>query len=181
MSPRSKTVLILGGARSGKSRYASELAQDSGLAPLMIATAQALDEEMAARISAHQADRDERWSLVEEPLNLAAQISARAREGRIIVIDCLTLWLSNVIHAGRDWSAMLEGLALTLEKAQGPVILISNEVGLGIVPQSALGRDFRDAQGRVNQRLAQACDRVVLVSAGLPLELKPGTRPMIRF
>jgi adenosylcobinamide kinase/adenosylcobinamide-phosphate guanylyltransferase len=181
MSPRSKSVLVLGGARSGKSRYASELAQDSGLAPLLIATAQALDEEMAARIKRHQAERDEGWSLVEEPLNLAAQISARARDGRIIVIDCLTLWLSNVMLAGRDWSSMLEGLALTLEKAQGPVILVSNEVGLGIVPDTPLGRDFRDAQGRVNQRLAQSCDRVILMSAGLPLQLKPAERPQIRF
>jgi len=181
MSSSHRSLLVLGGARSGKSRYAQRLAQESGLDLMLIATAQAHDEEMEARIARHRADRDERWSLVEEPLNLAAQISGRARAGRLLVVDCLTLWLSNVMLAGRDHEAMQEGLAGVMAKAQGPVILISNEVGQGIVPSTPLGRAFRDAQGRLNQRMAQVCSDVVLVSAGLPLQLKPAPSPAITF
>ena len=181
MSSSHRSLLVLGGARSGKSRYAQTLAEEIGLDLLLIATAEAHDEEMEARIARHKADRDERWSLVEAPINLAAQISGRAKEGRLIVVDCLTLWLSNVMLAGRDIDAMQEGLASVVEKAQGPLILISNEVGQGIVPSTPMGRQFRDAQGRLNQRLAQACSDVVLVSAGLPLQLKPAPRPQIAF
>lgn len=181
MSSSHRSLLVLGGARSGKSRYAQQLAEQSGLELMLIATAEAHDEEMAARIARHRADRDECWSLVEEPINLAAHISGRAREGRLIVVDCLTLWLSNVLLAGRDCEAMQEGLAGVVEKAQGPLILISNEVGQGIVPSTPLGRAFRDAQGRLNQRLARACTDVVLVSAGLPLQLKPAPSPGISF
>jgi len=181
MSSSHRSLLVLGGARSGKSRYAQTLAEGSGLDLMLIATAQAHDDEMEARIARHRADRDERWSLIEEPLNLAAQISGRAKEGRLIVVDCMTLWLSNVMLAGRDTEAMQEGLAGVIAKAQGPVILISNEVGQGIVPSTPLGRAFRDAQGRLNQRLGQVCSDVVLVSAGLPLQLKPAPSPQISF
>ena len=181
MSSSHRSLLVLGGARSGKSRYAQTLAEESGLDLMLIATAEAHDEEMEARIARHRADRDARWSLVEEPLTLAAQISGRAKEGRLIVVDCLTLWLSNVLLAGRDSEAMQEGLAGVIEKAQGPLILISNELGQGIVPSTPLGRAFRDAQGRLNQRMAQVCSDVVLVSAGLPLQLKPAAPPQIRF
>jgi adenosylcobinamide kinase/adenosylcobinamide-phosphate guanylyltransferase len=181
MSSSHRSLLVLGGARSGKSRYAQALAEASTLDLLLIATAEAHDEEMEARIARHKQDRGARWSVIEEPLTLAAQISGRAREGRLIVVDCLTLWLSNVMLAGRDVTAMQDGLAGVIEKAQGPVILISNEVGQGIVPTTPLGRAFRDAQGRLNQRLAQVCSDVVQVNAGLALQLKPAPRPEISF
>ena len=169
--------LILGGARSGKSRLAQTLAQDSGLTPALIATAQALDEEMAARIARHRAERDARWVVVEEPLDLVEALAREASAARLVVVDCLTLWLSNLMHAGRDPAREGERLAAALAAPPGPVIFVSNEVGLGLVPETALGRDFRDAQGRLNQTMAQSCARVQFVAAGLPITLKNDAAP----
>lgn len=164
-----RVSLILGGARSGKSARALALAAPPRV---FIATAEALDEEMAERIRRHQAERGPGWRLAEAPLELAAAIRAEAGEGVTLVVDCLTLWLSNLMHHGRDVEAETGGLIRALADVPGRIILVSNEVGLGIAPANALGRAFRDAQGRLNQRLAQAADHVEFVAAGLPLTLK---------
>ena len=174
-----RRILVLGGARSGKSRYAQGLLGTSQRQQVMIATAEAGDGERAARIAAHRAERPAGWITVECPLDLAPCLTAQAAPDRVLLVDCLTLWLSNLFMAERNIEAQSLILLQALASLQGPVVLVSNEVGGGIVPESALGRAFRDAQGRLNQQVAQACDRVVLVSAGLPLQLKPAPLPAI--
>ena len=164
--------LILGGARSGKSRYAQGLAEAFGGALVYVATGQALDAEMAERIARHRADRGPRWSTVEAPLELPAIVDAESRGGRLLLIDCLTLWTSNLMHAGRDVAAETARLVEALNGAAGPVILVANEVGLGIVPDHALARAFRDVAGRMNQSIAAAADDVSFIAAGLPVRLK---------
>lgn len=173
----SRTLLVLGGARSGKSRFAQTLAEQSGLSPVLVATATAGDGEMAERIARHRAERDGRWHTIEEPRALAALLAGESGPQRFIVVDCLTLWLANLTFADADVDAETRALVAALGGAKGPIALVSNEVGSGIVPETALGRRFRDAQGRLNQALAAACDRVVLVVAGLPLPLKPVSHP----
>ncbi|MFN6961579.1 MAG: bifunctional adenosylcobinamide kinase/adenosylcobinamide-phosphate guanylyltransferase [Rhodocyclaceae bacterium] len=162
--------LVLGGARSGKSRYAAQRAMASGLPVTFIATAQAFDAEMIDRIARHRAERPDAWRTVEEPLALAAALAHEAVPDRCLLVDCLTLWLSNVLLAGREDE--IEALTDMLPTLPGPLILVSNEVGFGIVPENALARAFRDEQGRLNQKIAQLADRVTLVAAGLPLALK---------
>ena len=164
-----RVSLILGGARSGKSGRALALA---GAPHVFIATAEALDGEMRDRIALHRAERGESWGLVEEPLELAEAIRVNAAEGATLVVDCLTLWLSNLMHHERDIAVASDGLVAALAAAPGRVVLVSNEVGMGLVPVNALGRDFRDAQGRLNQRIAGVADHVEFVAAGLPLVLK---------
>ena len=165
-----RVSLILGGARSGKSARALALA---GEPPhVFIATAEMLDAEMHERVRRHRAGRGESWGLVEEPLELAAAIRANAAEGATVVVDCLTLWLSNLMHHERDVEVETEALIKALVDAPGRLVLVSNEVGMGLVPVNALGRDFRDAQGRLNQRIAGVADHVEFVAAGLPLVLK---------
>lgn len=163
--------LILGGARSGKSRYALDRVLASGLVPVYVATAQAHDDEMRERIRLHQAER-RGMATVEAPLDLAAAIAAEGQPDRILLIDCLTLWLTNVMLAERDVAAAGDGLVAALRACPGPAVVVSNEVGLGIVPDNALARRFRDAQGRLNQQAAAVADEVVFVTAGLPLHLK---------
>lgn len=168
--------LVLGGARSGKSRYAAQRAAASGLPVTLIATAEALDEEMAARIARHRAERPPHWRTAEAPRDLARQIAALARPGRCTIIDCLTLWLSNLMSLAEVDADILAGevgaVIAALERSGGRVIVVSNEVGLGLVPDTPLGRAFRDEQGRLNQTVAAAAQRVVFVAAGLPLVLK---------
>ena len=164
-------TLVLGGARSGKSRYAEGLITAGAPPWIYLATAQALDQEMAARIAEHRARRGAGWTLVEAPLELAAAIAAHG-SGTPLLVDCLTLWLSNVIIAGFDVEGACRRLTSALNDAAGPIVLVSNEVGLGVVPDNALARAFRDAQGRLNQDVAALSDRVVLMAAGLPLTLK---------
>jgi len=178
---RLRSLLVLGGARSGKSRYAQRLAEASGRHLVLIATAQAHDEEMARRIATHAAARDARWTLVEEPLALADTLRREARRDRILVVDCTTLWLSNLLLRGDDLRAATNELAGIIGDLAGPAVFVSNEVGLGIVPENALARAFRDAQGWLNQALAEACDSVILVSAGLAMRLKPGEPPRFEF
>ena len=165
-------TLILGGARSGKSARALALAPSSPRT--FIATAEALDDEMADRIAKHKAERGEDWDLVEAPLALADAIRRGAQDDRVIVADCLTLWLSNLMHHGRDIETETRDLIDALGSAPGRVILVSNEIGLGLSPMESLSRAFRDAQGRLNQAVAAAADRVEFVAAGLPLILKGG-------
>lgn len=171
--PGSGATLVLGGARSGKSRHAEQRVRDTGLKRIYIATAQAFDDEMAARIAHHRAQRaDDGWITVEEPLALAAAIRDAARPGQAVLVDCLTLWLSNVMLSGGDIQRARDELVSAVRTCAVPLVLVSNEVGLGIVPETPLGRQFRDAQGRLNQDLAAICDNVVFIAAGLPLMLK---------
>jgi len=175
--------LVLGGARSGKSTHAEKLVAGSlfGAAPRQatyIATAEAGDVEMATRIVAHRARRGANWTTIEEPLKLDEAIAAAGLRDEPVLVDCLTLWLANLIQAGEDVDAATDGLLRALETHVSPVVFVSNEVGLGIVPQTPLGRAFRDAQGRLNMRMAERADRVILMTAGLPLILKD--RPVSR-
>lgn len=167
-----RITLILGGARSGKSRLAEELAAERKGPLVYIATAEAWDDEMRARIAEHKARRDSRWRSIEAPLGIAEELQAVPVDTGAVLIDCLTLWLSNQMHAGGDVAAETENLLGALGAARCPVILVSNEVGLGIVPENKLARDFRDAQGRLNQQVAAAADHVIFTAAGLPLILK---------
>lgn len=171
-----RRVLVLGGARSGKSRIAQQLAEASGTTRILVATAQGFDHEMRERIAHHRAERDSSWQTYEAPLDLAGSLCAHAGPQRIVVVDCLTLWLSNIMLDGRDCVREGERLIDALRAVEGPVVLVSNEVGQGIVPANALGRSFRDEQGRLNQRIADACDAVVFVAAGCPLLIKPAPR-----
>jgi len=161
---------VLGGARSGKSRYAESLV--TALPPpwLYVATAEAGDSEMVARVAAHQARRGPSWTTIETPRHVAETLGTHADTPTLV--DCLTLWLSNVVLADADVDAEIEQLDEALARAAAPIVLVANEVGFGIVPDSALGRRFRDLQGLLNQRIAARADRVVLVVAGLPLTLK---------
>jgi adenosylcobinamide kinase/adenosylcobinamide-phosphate guanylyltransferase len=176
-----RAVLVLGGARSGKSRYAQGLAEAASRQRLFLATAEAGDEEMMARIARHRRERGAGWETREEPLELAAALKIEAQENRAVLVDCVTLWLSNLMIAGRDLDYEISALAKGLRNLNGPVVLVSNEVGLGIVPETPLGREFRDWHGRANQQLANACDAVVFLAAGLATLLKPVSRPDLRL
>ena len=151
-----KSLLVLGGARSGKSRFAQAFAEESGRQPVLIATAEALDSEMTDRIARHAAARDARWALVEEPVALVEALQREARPDRIIVVDCVTLWLSKLLLQNADVAAAAHGLAQSVAGLAGPVVFVSNEVGSGLVPENALARLFRDAQGLLNQTLAES-------------------------
>lgn len=165
--------LVLGGARSGKSRYAEQLASSSGLAVHYIATAEAWDDEMAARIAAHRHQRPQEWITHEVPLALAEAIQTHARHDRLLLIDCLTLWLTNQLLAAPDQlSASNDALVHAMAEAPGRVVAVSNETGQGVVPTEALSRRFVDYSGWLHQQLAARADRVWWVVAGLPQCLK---------
>ena len=164
------TTLVLGGARSGKSVYAESLL--SAAPALYLATGQAFDDEMSDRIRLHQDRRGPGWSTIEEPLDLVGCLDRHMAADRPILVDCLTLWISNLMFAERDVTAACADLCAVLRAPRGRVVLVSSEVGMGLVPETALGRHFRDHQGRVNQQVAQICQQVVFVAAGLPLFLK---------
>ena len=180
--------LILGGARSGKSALAESRARESGLRVVYLATAEARDQEMARRIAHHRARRPADWGLAEAPLYLAAALSRHAAADACLLVDCLTLWLSNLFFAGAAGRQAEAGLAVdcpllagetqglldALPALPGRILLVSNELGWGVVPMHPVSRAFADQQGRLNQRVAAVCERVTLVAAGLPLELKPG-------
>ena len=168
----SGTLLVLGGARSGKSRYAQARAEASGSELVFVATAQALDAEMAERIARHRADRGPRWSTLEAPIDLATAIRSESCPERVLLVDCLTLWTSNLMLGGHDIPTATADLLAAIADAPGPIILVANEVGLGIVPDNALARRFRDAAGRINQQVAASAGEVMFIAAGLPLKLK---------
>jgi adenosylcobinamide kinase/adenosylcobinamide-phosphate guanylyltransferase len=172
MADLPRVTFVLGGARSGKSRHAESLIEDAAAEALYLATAEPRDDEMKARIAAHRARRGARWTTREEPLAVAAALAASARPGRPVLVDCLTLWLANVMEAGRAVDAEIDAFVATLPDLAGPAVLVANEVGLGIVPENFLARAFRDHAGRLNQRVAACAGRVVFVAAGLPLVLK---------
>lgn len=163
-------TFVLGGARSGKSRFAEELIERSAHPALYLATAEPRDDEMRARIAAHRARRGAHWTTVEEPLELVNTLLAEA--GRPVLIDCLTLWVANLLGAERDIGFEIERLLVVLPQVKAPLVMVANEVGLGIVPENALARAFRDHAGRLNQGIARLAQRVVFVAAGLPLALK---------
>jgi adenosylcobinamide kinase / adenosylcobinamide-phosphate guanylyltransferase len=164
-------ILITGGARSGKSRRAETVARAVPGRPVYIATAEALDGEMVERIAMHRARRGNDWIEREVPLDLVPAL-LESDGGGARLVDCLTLWLSNLIHARRDWSQEVAHLADELARQRSPVVIVTNEVGLGIVPDNALARTFRDAAGRMNQTIAGVADEVEFVVAGLPMKLK---------
>lgn len=163
---------MLGGARSGKSRMAEQIVEASSLARFYLATAEARDEEMRQRIAEHRTRRVAGWQTLETPLDLETTLAETARPDRALLVDCLTLWLSNILLAKADVEEHIAALTMTLRELPGLIVVVSNEVGLGLVPDNALGRSFRDAQGRLNQSVAEACDTVIFVAAGLPLALK---------
>ena len=167
-----RVTLVLGGARSGKSRYGEVLVEKAATHALYLATAEARDQEMAERILRHRARRGARWTTIEETVALMDRLRTEARGDRPILVDCLTLWLANLMEAGRDIEHETAALVAALPELRGPVIFIANEVGLGIVPENALARAFRDHAGRLNQMIAACADRVVFIAAGLPLILK---------
>lgn len=166
------TTFILGGARSGKSAFAARIVVESGLERVFVATATVSDEEMRDRIDRHRADRGDGWQAIEEPLALVDTLRREDKGDRAILVDCLTLWLSNLMFANRDIEQETSALADVVRRSRTPLVLVSNEVGLGIVPMTPLGRRFRDAQGRLNQAIAAAAPNVALITAGLPLWLK---------
>ena len=168
----SKIILVLGGARSGKSRFAEQIGEGSDDTLVYIATAQAFDAEMTARIARHRDDRPPRWQTVECPLEIVGAIEAYDAPGQTIVIDCLTLWLSNLMLSDHDCGVTSTALAAALGTAKSTVILVSNEVGQGIVPDNALARQFRDEAGWLNQKIAQCADEVWFITAGLAHRLK---------
>ena len=173
-------TLVLGGARSGKSWHAEALvlghAKAVSVQPIYIATAAASDGEMAERIAEHRARRGACWRTEEAPLMLGDAINANENIGQPILIDCLTLWLTNIMLAELDVAVETDRLLDCLEKAPGPIVCVANEVGLGIVPDNALGRAFRDHAGRLNQQVAARANRVDFIAAGLPITLKPPSR-----
>ena len=168
-------TLVLGGARSGKSAYAESLF--AGKSAVYIATAEAIDDEMHERIARHRARRGDGWTTVEAPLDLGNAVRANAHtpdaSGTGVLVDCLTVWLGNLMHAGCDIDREVRSLLESLAGLEGPIVFVANEVGLGVVPDNPMARAFRDHAGRLNQALAARADRVVLVTAGIPLVLKP--------
>jgi adenosylcobinamide kinase/adenosylcobinamide-phosphate guanylyltransferase len=168
-------TLVLGGARSGKSRFAESLIAATPGPWVYLATGEAGDAEMAARIRHHRERRGEGWITIEETLELPGALHRAAGEGRAILVDCLTLWVSNLMAASRDVTAETERLVAALPPVAAPIIFVANEVGLGIVPDNALARAFRDEAGRVNQAIAAAAARVYFIAAGLPLVMKDET------
>jgi len=183
---RDAVTLILGGARSGKSRLGEAIAGAGGQSAVYIATAQAHgadhgadhDDEMRQRIASHRARRGENWRTVEIPHDLSQELSRQLPNGQPILVDCLTLWLTNIMLAERDVEAEIEALAGVFTDVRAALVLVTNETGLGIVPDNALARRFRDASGLMNQQIAAAADNVLFVAAGLPLVMK-GRNPAL--
>lgn len=174
-----RVTLVLGGARSGKSAWAERLVESVDAQPVYVAPAEAGDAEMVERIRRHRERRGERWHTVEEPLDLRGVLAREDRPGQVLLVDCLSLWLSNLMAAERDIEAEVSGLLTALRAVRAPVVLVSNEVGMGIVPANALARRYRDDLGRLNQSVASLAELVVFTAAGLPLALKApkGWRP----
>jgi len=172
-------TLILGGVRSGKSRTAAALAQRAGGPVTLIATARALDEDMAARIAAHRRERPPDWQLIEEPLALGAAVRGAVAPGRTVIVDCLTLWLTNLMlevppeRRARERAALLEAIAQPV----GELVLVSNEVGLGIMPPNALARRFGDEAGTLHQQIGAACEQILFMVAGVPLSVRAAAEP----
>ncbi len=172
MTRSGHVVLVLGGARSGKSSFSERMIISAGGERHYIATGQAFDDEMVDRIARHQADRGEGWITHEIPLDLPRHLATIDAAGRSVLVDCLTLWVSNLMMSERDLKAESEALIAQLSSCASHVVLVSNEVGLGIVPENRMAREFRDHAGRLHQKIAAIADKAYFVAAGLPLKLK---------
>lgn len=172
MSGNGRVTFVLGGARSGKSRFAEDTAFQTGLERHYLATSQIFDDEMRERVALHRQQRDAEWVTHEEPLELAETLIAIHSPQRVVLIDCLTLWLTNLMMAERDVASESQRLVESLALLRGHFIFVSNEVGLGIVPENRMARQFRDHTGRLHQMLAAKADEVFFVAAGLPLKMK---------
>lgn len=176
---RPEVVLVLGGTRSGKSGWAQRYVETNYRKPFFLATAEAGDLEMQERITRHQLERGPGWGLIEEPREIAAVLTASEirRQADVVLVDCLTMWLTNIllVDRGTDIEKRFGELFAVLREPPCPLVLVSNEVGMGIVPDSELGRRFRDLAGRLNQQVAALSDQVIFVAAGLPLVLKGGS------
>lgn len=168
--------LVLGGARSGKSVFAERLVTSANRPRTYIATSQSFDQEMEDKIAKHRESRGPDWHTIETPLDVK-QALTEASQNSVVLIDCLTLWLSNQMHAEADIDAEVADLLIAINRAPTPIVCVSNEVGMGLVPETKLGRRFRDFQGKLNQQIAKQADLAVFVAAGLPLVLK-GTLPL---
>jgi adenosylcobinamide kinase/adenosylcobinamide-phosphate guanylyltransferase len=168
----SGAVLVLGGARSGKSAFAERLVVETGLSRHYIATGRAWDAEMEARIASHRADRGVLWTTHEEPLDLVSRLRMLDHADNVILVDCLTLWVTNLMMEERDIRLEFQALADCLGVMIAPVVLVSNEVGLGVVPENRMARDFRDHAGRLHQQVASIAREVYFIAAGLPLKMK---------
>ena len=168
-----ENIFVVGGCRSGKSRHALELAEQiSGVHRIFIATCVPYDEEMKDRVRRHQKDRGSTWTTVDAPVELAAAILEHSQSACVILADCLTLWMSNLLMESEDLETRVEELTTAIHKAKCPVVIVSNEVGTGIVPENALARQFRDAVGLANQRVAACVDKVIWMVAGIPVLVK---------
>ncbi len=165
-------TFVLGGARSGKSTFAENLVLKSGLKPVYIATGRARDDEMENRIELHQERRGDKWKTVEEPLALADALAHEAIPGRMLLVDCLTLWITNLMMAEAKVEREIAGLIRYLKEAKAPIVMVSNEVGQGIVPLNKMAREFVDLSGKAHQEIAKASTNVYFVTAGLPQKLK---------
>jgi adenosylcobinamide kinase / adenosylcobinamide-phosphate guanylyltransferase len=166
------TALVLGGARSGKSVFAERLARETGKERHYIATGRAYDDEMRERIARHRDDRGSGWTTHEVPLDLGSTLRSLDALGRVVLVDCLTLWVTNLMMEGADIASATADLVEQVAASKAAVILVSNEVGLGIVPENRMAREFRDHAGRLHQEIAAAADVVFFVAAGLPLRMK---------
>jgi adenosylcobinamide kinase / adenosylcobinamide-phosphate guanylyltransferase len=167
-----RVTLVLGGARSGKSRHAEGLARRHKGRLVYIATAEITDDEMRLRIERHREDRGEKWMTVEAPLDLVAALQEAAHVSAFILVECITVWINNLIHHQMDVASQVKRLCAALPEMRGQIVIVTNEVGLGIVPDNSLARAFRDEAGRANQALAEIADEVLFIAAGLPLTLK---------
>jgi adenosylcobinamide kinase / adenosylcobinamide-phosphate guanylyltransferase len=169
---RSRIILVLGGARSGKSAFAEQLIDQTLLHKIYIATCEPFDGDMNTRISLHKSRRGANWTLVEEPIDLMRSLTENAHQTRAILVDCLTLWLTNLMMGDKDIAHYTRELTGCLQAVQGTIILVSNEVGQGIVPDNKMARDFRDYAGVLHQKIAAIADEVYFITAGLPHTLK---------
>ena len=172
VEPCSGVTLVLGGARSGKSTFAEMLARDGGERSVYVATAEFMDDDMTRRVEIHRARRGRRWHTVEAPVELAGAIRRESALRVCLLVDCLTVWLGNLVYHGHDVDDAREALLDSLAASPGPVVLVANEVGLGVVPDNAMARAFRDHAGRLNQAVAAVAARVYFVAAGIPMKLK---------
>jgi adenosylcobinamide kinase/adenosylcobinamide-phosphate guanylyltransferase len=166
------SIFVLGGASSGKSIYAEDLVSRLPGAPIYLATAQAFDDEMADKVEVHRRRRGDDWTTVEEPYDLPDAISEHGVTDTVLLVDCLTLWLFNLVSAERDITDQTEALIKAISGVGGRIVLVSNEIGLGLVPDNVVGRRFRNLHGKLNQAVAATADRVVFIAAGLPVTLK---------
>jgi adenosylcobinamide kinase / adenosylcobinamide-phosphate guanylyltransferase len=167
-----RATFVLGGARSGKSSFAEGLIEASGMDAVYLATGRAWDDEMSERIAQHKQRRGGSWTTIEEPLDLVGVLQRECTGNRALLVDCLTLWLTNLMMSEKDIETETARLVAALRELKGAVVLVSNEVGLGIVPENRMARDFRDHAGRLHQAVAGAAAQVYFVAAGLPLKMK---------